>query len=153
MKPFNMEDQVGHYIRAIGHKLRYIPDKKLSPHNLTNQQGKLLGMIASYNRAGKEVNRKCLEEAMELRGPSVTSLLDGLGKKGYIQRVSSKQDGRSSCIIATEKGKKLVAEIHDAFVTSDNVLKKGLSEEEEQLCLQLLKRAYENSSNQENAGE
>ena len=117
-------------IKNIGQGIKYTNDKKLAEYELTNQQGRLLGAIFNGLRDGKNLNRKYLEDVMELKGPSVTSLLNSLEKNGFILRLATKEDGRARQIIVTEKGKQLVDEMEEVFEATEQKLLNGMTKTE-----------------------
>ena len=133
-------------IKNIGQGIKYTNDKKLAEYELTNQQGRLLGAIFNGLRDGKNLNRKYLEDVMELKGPSVTSLLNSLEKNGFILRLATKEDGRARQIIVTEKGKQLVDEMEEVFEASEQKLLNGMTKTEKTELKRLLIMVYENIS-------
>ena len=133
-------------IKNIGQGIKYTNDKKLAEYELTNQQGRLLGAIFNGLRDGKNLNRKYLEDVMELKGPSVTSLLNSLEKNGFILRLATKEDGRARQIIVTEKGKQLVDEMEEVFEATEQKLLNGMTKTEKTELKRLLIMVYENIS-------
>ena len=133
-------------IKNIGQGIKYTTDKKLAEYELTNQQGRLLGAIFNGLRDGKNLNRKYLEDVMELKGPSVTSLLNSLEKNGFILRLATKEDGRARQIIVTEKGKQLVDEMEEVFEATEQKLLNGMTKTEKTELKRLLMMVYENIS-------
>lgn len=133
-------------IKNIGQGIKYTNDKKLAEYELTNQQGRLLGAIFNGLRDGKNLNRKYLEDVMELKGPSVTSLLNSLEKNGFILRLATKEDGRVRQIIVTEKGKQLVDEMEEVFEATEQKLLNGMTKTEKTELKRLLMMVYENIS-------
>ncbi len=133
-------------IKNIGQGIKYTNDKKLAEYELTNQQGRLLGAIFNGLRDGKNLNRKYLEDVMELKGPSVTSLLNSLEKNGFILRLATKEDGRARQIIVTEKGKQLVDEMEEVFEETEQKLLNGMTKTEKTELKRLLMMVYENIS-------
>ena len=133
-------------MKNIGQGIKYTNDKKLAEYELTNQQGRLLGAIFNGLRDGKNLNRKYLEDVMELKGPSVTSLLNSLEKNGFILRLATKEDGRARQIIVTEKGKQLVDEMEEVFEATEQKLLNGMTKTEKTELKRLLMMVYENIS-------
>ena len=133
-------------IKNIEQGIKYTNDKKLAEYELTNQQGRLLGAIFNGLRDGKNLNRKYLEDVMELKGPSVTSLLNSLEKNGFILRLATKEDGRARQIIVTEKGKQLVDEMEEVFEATEQKLLNGMTKTEKTELKRLLMMVYENIS-------
>ena len=83
---------------------------------------------------------------MELKGPSVTSLLNSLEKNGFILRLATKEDGRARQIIVTEKGKQLVDEMEEVFEATEQKLLNGMTKTEKTELKRLLMMVYENIS-------
>ncbi len=132
------------YIRGIAHRLRYLNDQKLAEYEITNQQARLLGAIRRSVYEGVNISRKFLQERMELSGPSVTSLLNGLEKNGFIIRYTDSEDGRAMQIQVTDKGNRIMEGLDQVFKDSEKQLLDGMNEEERDLFITLLEKAYKN---------
>ena len=142
--PHLMEHSYDFYIRGIALGLRYRNDRKLAEYDITNPQARLLGIIGEGLKSGVDVTRRYLEEVTLLRGPSVTSLLNGLEKKGFIARSTSGEDARAIDITITPKAERLIRDMADVFVESDERLLRDMSVEERGIFLRLLAKAYGN---------
>lgn len=134
------------YIRNIAHNLRYLNEQKLAEYQITNQQARLLGAIRRSLFDGVNISRRFLQERMELSGPSITSLLNGLAKNGFIVRYAAKEDGRAMQIQMTDKGEKIMAALDQVFRDTEQQLLAGMTEEEQATFITLLNRAYRNMS-------
>ncbi len=132
------------YIRSIAHSLRYLNEQKLAEYKITNQQARLLGAIRRSLFEGLNISRKFLQERMELSGPSVTSLLNGLEKNGFIIRYPDKDDGRAMQIEVTDQGMQIMEALDQVFKNTERQLLTGMTEEEKDLFMVLLERAYRN---------
>lgn len=132
------------YIRNIFHYIRYSAEQETAALNITSQQGKLLEIIVDGLAAKKEVNRKYLEETMFIKGSSVTSLLNGLEKKGFIERNINKDDARALNITVTPKGKIAIEQVKNLFVEQERKLLSGMTEDEIDTFRNLLERACKN---------
>ena len=132
------------YIRGIGHSMRYANDQGLAGYNITNQQARLLGEIYDRLESNVEISRRILSKAMRLSGPSVTSLLNGLEKNGFIIRHTGNEDGRTMQIEITSKAMKFIDETNDIFTRTEEKLLCDFTEEEKEIFLELLKKAYKN---------
>lgn len=138
------EKSIWFYIKNISQKLHYDTEQKLAGCDITSQQGKLLRIISDGLKKDHEVNRKYLQDAMYLRGPSVTSLLDGLEKKEYIWRGISKEDGRALDILVTAKGMELIDRVGSVFAEQEQQLLYGMKQEEIAAFRTLLEKSYQN---------
>ncbi|MDQ7093595.1 MarR family transcriptional regulator [Desulfosporosinus sp. PR] len=144
MKKRDWEYPYDLFIKGIAQKMRLLNEQKLKEYHLTAPQALLLEILERLIRRGMEISRKNLQVPMNLKGSSVTNLLNGLEKKGCIIRSTGLTDGRTFQIQVTEKGLKLVREMETIFAATENRLLQGMSGEEKQLFLNLLLRAYEN---------
>ena len=132
------------YIKNIAHALRYQIDQKLTYYHVTEPQVRLLGHIQGGQRTGHEISRKYLSEAMQISGPSVTSLINSLVKNGFIVRGSGIKDGRTMHLVLTEKATDVMKDTMYMLNEISDALLAGLSEDEKLLFLGFLKKVYEN---------
>lgn len=144
MKKNKHPDTIDFYIKDIYNKMRFRVDNETKEYDLTHPQGKLLGIIYSSNKHDVQITRKYLQEKTGVSGPSVTSLLDNLEKKGFIKRSVSNEDGRALNVSVTEKGEELVKIIRSVFRKSEAKLLVGMSPEERKTFKDLLTRAHNN---------
>lgn len=134
------------YIREIGRSMKYNNDQKLFDDNITNQQARLLGEIYSRIINNQEISRLILSDLMNLSGPSVTSLLNGLEKNEFIVRHVGSKDERTIIIEITSKAQKLIDKSNDVFRETEEKLLRNFSDKEKRIFLELLEKAYINMS-------
>lgn len=119
-------------------------DVRLVPYNITSQQARIVGFVGRAQERGQVIYQKDIEQAFELTGPSVTSLLKGLERRGYIARRADPTDERRKQVIVLAQGLKLVQEFEDAFRLLDQRLVQGLTTEHQELLLTLLEQLAHN---------
>lgn len=129
---------------SISHILYYMSDQRLKQLGITHQQGRLLGLIYDNIKARHVISRHYLEENMDLRGPTVTSLLKCLEEKKYIIRTVSKEDRRAMELMITARGEQLVSDIREVFNSMEEKLLKGMTKEEIHTLRTLLYKVYDN---------
>lgn len=134
----------GYYIRAIALGMRYSNDQSLADYGITNQQARLLGDIYDSIKNRSEISRKALSETMGISGPSITSLLNGLEKNGFIIRRQGDEDGRTMKIEITAKSIQLIDETENIFAETEGKLLLGFTNEQKKAFLELLIKAYKN---------
>ena len=101
--------------------------------------------LSKHNiRGQKKVKRSDLEKFLNIKGPSVTSLMQGLEKNGFIERYESEKDARRKELILTDKAKELLSQMDLIFEATDNQLQEGMSEEEKMTFRLLLGIAHNN---------
>jgi DNA-binding MarR family transcriptional regulator len=125
-------------IREIGMKIKSTADARLNELGLNSQQGRMIGYIFEHQEKG--VIQKDLAEVFNRKGASITSMLQGLEKKGYIERVISESDERQKSIFVLEKGALLVEEFNEIFSEVEASITKALSPEETETLQFLLKK-------------
>ncbi|MBB3128404.1 DNA-binding MarR family transcriptional regulator [Paenibacillus rhizosphaerae] len=136
------------YIKVIAQRVREIIDQLLKDHGLNSSQAILLSHIHQSIEEHIEINRKYLEKTMALSGPSVTNLLNGLERSGFVTRNSNPTDGRNLRIDITDKAKQFLSERSDAFSKSEELITQGMSDAEKAMFVSLLTRAFENVEKQ-----
>ncbi|SHI21482.1 MarR family winged helix-turn-helix transcriptional regulator [Desulfosporosinus lacus] len=136
------------YIKLIAQKLREVTDQLLIDYGLNTSQAILLWHINQSIEKNIEINRKFLEKTMALSGPSVTNLLNGLEKAGFITRNNNPADGRNLSIDVTAKAKQLINEKSTALSKSEELATRGMSDAEKAMFVSLLTRAFENVEKQ-----
>lgn len=144
MQKYKHPDTIDFYIKDIYTKMRFRVDDEVKEYDVTHPQGRLLGMIYAANKQDVQITRKYLQEKTGVSGPSITSLLDNLEKKGFIKRSTNIEDARALSITVTDKGETLVEKIHSVFRKSEAKLLKDMSTEEKKTFKELLKRARNN---------
>lgn len=117
-------------------KIRSMANSKLSELGLNTQQGQIMGYIFEHQNKG--VIQKDLADYFNRTGPTITSMLQGLEKKGYIKRVIPEDNERQKKIYLLQKGLDLVAEFNRIFLEVEQDITRGLSESECQTFMELL---------------
>jgi len=83
----------------------------LKPHGLSVSQGRLFGLVADLSLKGQAPLQKDLEADMRLVTSSITSLIQGLEKRGLLSRVASNRDGRAKELHITASGWEVYREL------------------------------------------
>lgn len=76
---------------------------------ITDVQGSALCVVLLGMDAGRKVRQKDVEDALDLRAASVTSLVNGLVAKGLLTRKQDAMDGRVRHLAPTEEGRRVGA--------------------------------------------
>lgn len=123
-------------IRSIGMKIRSMANTRLSELGLNAQQGQMMGYI--FEHQDKGVIQRDLAEHFDRKGATITSMLQGLEKKGYIKRVIPKDNERQKKIYLLDKGTDLVEEFNTIFMEVEKSITHGLTREESETFMNLL---------------
>ncbi|WP_017813587.1 MULTISPECIES: MarR family winged helix-turn-helix transcriptional regulator [Paenibacillus] len=128
--------------REIGTKLKHTADLKLMELGLNAQQGQILGYI--YEHQDKGVIQKDLAEQFNRRGASITSMLQGLEKKGYIRRVIPEHNERQKQLYVMPHVAQLYEEFMEMFLEVERSITQALSEEEAVMLRKILTKLNQN---------
>lgn len=141
MTTFNSHTPYSDSIRAIGMKIQNMANNRLSELGLNAQQGQMMGYI--FEHQDKGVIQKDLADHFGRKGATITSMLQGLEKKGYIKRVIPKENERQKNIYLLKKGTDLVEEFKDIFLGVEKSITQGLTEAESETFMKLLIKVKE----------
>ncbi|MDF9844748.1 MULTISPECIES: MarR family transcriptional regulator [unclassified Paenibacillus] len=125
-------------IRSIGMNIRNMANARLSELGLNTQQGQMMGYI--FENQDKGVIQRDLAEHFGRKGATITSMLQGLEKKGYVKRVIPKDNERQKKIYLLQKGIDLVEEFNDIFMGVERRITQGLTESESVTLMELLNK-------------
>lgn len=103
-------------------------------------------IIMNYilNHQNEDIYQKDLEEALHLRRATVSGVLQTMEKHELIERVLCDNDVRCKKIILKEKAKKMFDVKKMEFFKLEEVIKKGLSEEEIEIFCHIIESMQNN---------
>ncbi|ERI89713.1 transcriptional regulator, MarR family [Clostridiales bacterium oral taxon 876 str. F0540] len=129
-------------IRSIGEKVKSLADQNINALGLNSQQGRMIGYIYEHQDSG--IIQKDLAEVFQRKGASITSMLQGLEKKGYIERRISSDNERQKNIYVLPKGIALIEDFNKAFAEVEKSITSKLTEEEKNTLMSLLIKVNQN---------
>ena len=138
MKKNEIEYPFQFYFRSIFHNIKRSIDTYLKPYDLSSQQARILGFIYENQKNGVRLCQTDVEALMGITGASVTSLLQGLEKKGFIRRVTSSSDERTKELTLAPKGEELINKFITIFNETEKKIMQGMTDEQKDSYLRLL---------------
>ncbi len=103
------------------------------------------GRILGYLEAAKEdVYQKDLEKIVGLTKSAISTILSRMEQKGYIERQAVSGDARLKRIVLTEYGHRITHDLKQAMDETDENFVKGLSEEEQEELIRMLRIIHTN---------
>ncbi|MFC3747057.1 MarR family winged helix-turn-helix transcriptional regulator [Paenibacillus sp. GCM10012306] len=127
--------------QIIGLKLKKRADESIKEFGLNAQQGKVIDYI--YQNQDNQIIQKDLADRFHLRGASITSMLQGLEQKGFIERKIPANNERQKNIYVMPKGIELINDFQDSFQKVEEEIVQVLTEEEKQVLMKLLLKINE----------
>ena len=133
------EIHIGRKIIILSKRLKRRLDNGTSKYGITGVQSRILGFI-SHNSEKRDIFQKDIEEELDIRRSSVTSVLQLMEKNGCIERVSVSTDARLKKIIITEKGTEIQRNVWNLILELEKSLTDELSDEELDVLASLIDR-------------
>ncbi len=139
-----IDSRIRLYVSQIGLRMKYLLNERLLPYGITSQQARIVDFVGDGQAQGKVICQKDIEEAFELKGSSITSLLQGLERKNFIMRRLDPSDERRKFVILLPKGLELLHDFESVFQQMDEKLVRDLTVEQQQMLVQILERMVHN---------
>ena len=133
----------GKVINKISNRLRRRSVALQEKMGMSGAQGNILNYILVDGRK-RPVYQKDIEKEFGLRPSTATEALKNLEVKGLICRISEKQDGRLKRIELTSKAEEIRHLITSEIAESENLLLKGITEEERRIFIEIGKKMLKN---------
>ncbi|EUJ33612.1 MarR family transcriptional regulator [Listeria floridensis FSL S10-1187] len=133
-----MEPSIEKLIRSVSIKFRRQMDAYVGQYQLNGQQARLLHAL--YYMDNKGMIQKELQPILGTRGASITSMIQGLEKRGLLYRKTGSRDAREKRLFLTVEGKRIVEDINLFLPKPDEEITEILSEAEQKQLFKLLKK-------------
>lgn len=128
--------------QTIGIKIKRKADDQVNELGLNAQQGRIIGYI--YERQDEGLIQKNLAEAFNRRDATITSMLKGLEKNGYIERKIPSNNERQKNLYVLPKGEQVIQDVAEMFAKVEHEIVASLTEEEQATLMQLLTKVNQN---------
>ncbi|CAN7508083.1 MarR family transcriptional regulator [Paenibacillus sp. LjRoot153] len=122
--------------QIIGLKLKKRADESIKELGLNAQQGKVIDYI--YENQNNHIIQKDLADRFHLRGASITSMLQVLEQKGFIERKIPANNERQKNIYVLPKAIELIEDFQDSFQKVEEEIVQVLTDEERKVLKKLL---------------
>ena len=139
---YSIETPYSQLIRSIAIKMKLSSDEKVKKLGVNSQQGRMIGYIYEHQDSG--IIQKDLARVFQRTEASITSMLQGLEKKGYIERRIPKENERQKYIYVLPKGAELIEDFNKLVVEAEENIIANLTEQEKETLLALLLKVDRN---------
>ena len=130
------------YIKELDKKIREDLDKRLSLHDLTSQQGRILFYVYHHNvDLSSEVHQIDIEQHFALSKSTVSGLVKRLIKNGFLKKIHK---GRYPSIETTDKGKAVIEDVQSKREITINKFFKNIDKEKQKSIEENLKLLIKN---------
>jgi MarR family transcriptional regulator, transcriptional regulator for hemolysin len=129
------EDTVSRWVKLAFAAMRREMDASLRASGMTLTQWRALGMLLHH----PGMTHSELVAHLEIEAPSVTSLVNGMERKGWVKRTRSPTDARVKRLSLTPKGKRHIEEARRATAPVEHRMAATLTEEQRTTLKRLLR--------------
>ncbi|MGL4452719.1 MAG: MarR family winged helix-turn-helix transcriptional regulator [Sarcina sp.] len=129
-------------LRSLTMKLKLKADEEIKSLGVSSTQGRVLGYISLYQNDG--LIQSDIAKFFNKTNATITSMLQGLEKKGYITRLIQRDNERQKNIYLTEKGESIISDSRKIFSDLEKSFNSILEEDELQTLHRLLIKLYTN---------
>lgn len=117
--------------------------KNIESYNIGS--GQYIFLIALYRKEG--ISQEQISEYLKVDKATTAKAIKRLEKEGYIRRAIDENDKRAYKIYLTQKALNIKSELYDVIREWESMLSSGLSENEKEIFMKMLKNMAENASN------
>lgn len=128
--------------QTIGMKIKRKADDQVNELGLNAQQGRVIGYI--YEHQDEGLIQKKLADVFNRRDATITSMLKGLEKNGYIVRKIPADNERQKNLYVLPKGEQVIHDVERMFAAVESEIVKSLTDEEQALLMRLLTKVNQN---------
>ena len=132
----------GWYIKRISNALAREASRNLATHNLTLRQSNLLFCLS--DKPNQTRTLKELEGLFCCAQSTLAGLVSRLEKKGLVEGYTDPSDRRIKHVRLTESGASMLECCFQDIVHSEERLMAGMSDEEQTMLLEYMKKVYVN---------
>lgn len=132
-------DTLTHWIKQSFMAMRREIDAALASSGMTLAQWRALGVL----RKTPGATHSDLVRELEIEAPSVTSLIDGMERKGWVRRERSTRDARVKQLFLTQRGRRVIQEAASVMAPVEEHMAAALSPGEGATLKRLLAKLVE----------
>jgi DNA-binding MarR family transcriptional regulator len=137
--PASDEETLGHWVKLAFMTMRREIEAAFRTSGMTVTQWRALGVLLNE----PDATHSDLMRHLELEAPSVTSLVDGMERKGWVKRTRSTEDARVKRLSLTPRGRRLIEDAHEAMAPIEERMAATLTASEQATLRRLLRTLIE----------
>ena len=122
-----MNHGIGYQFKIINDRIKARADADLKTHDLTLTQTRVLGFLAE---SGGQATQKEIEADLQVSHPTVVGIISRMEQKAFLCTWTDPMDRRNKIVRLTDKAIKLDREIDATVAMQDEMLLRGLSEQQ-----------------------
>ena len=139
------QEKIGLEIRKLNHEMNRNLELQVKAEGIdevTLRHGWIMRYL--YENREKEIYQKDIEKHFSIGRSTVTSIIQLMEKKGFIERQAVQSDARLKKVLLTEKGEKTHEMIEALIIQLNQNMMEGIEPEELQTFLEVLSKIRQN---------
>ena len=139
------QEKIGLEIRKLNHEMNRNLELQVKAEGIdevTLMHGWIMRYL--YENREKEIYQKDIEKHLSIGRSTVTSIIQLMEKKGFIERQAVQSDARLKKVLLTEKGEKTHETIEALIIQLNQNMMEGIEPEELQTFLEVLSKIRQN---------
>jgi DNA-binding MarR family transcriptional regulator len=134
------DNHLGHSIKLLYHAMDRYFNAFLQPYGIARSQWYMLHAISHTTG----LTQKELQAIMQVESATLTTAIDTLVKKGWVERTQSTADRRLKELRLTAAGQKLWQSLPDPILAIRSRLLQGITAKEEETARKILDKTIKN---------
>lgn len=139
------QEKIGLEIRKLNHEMNRNLELQVKAEGIdevTLMHGWIMRYL--YENREKEIYQKDIEKHFSIGRSTVTSIIQLMEKKGFIERQAVQSDARLKKVLLTEKGEKTHETMEALIIQLNQNMMEGIEPEELQTFLEVLSKIRQN---------
>ena len=136
-----MTQHLGHIMKLLSDRMRGKADQDFKEHNITLSQARIIKFLSL---SGGAATQKAIEEHLEVSHPTVVGIVTRMKNNGFLLCDTDEADKRNKIVKLTEKAICLDKKLRSSMDKREELLLKGLSENEIRELRRMLLIMYNN---------
>jgi len=138
----NPENDPGFIIKQIDTSIKRRIDERLAKYDLTAQQSRVLLFLV--HQKGHRASQREIEKFLQVTHPTVVGVVCRLEEKGFVTTSAGAEDKRLTMVELSERSGRLFAGMEKGRIDLERQMYQGVSAEEKEELLRLLKKIRNN---------
>ncbi len=137
-------EHVGFEIRTLSNLIRRKINQMVTEEEETLTAHQVWVLDFLVHNEGNDIAQKDIEKKFSIRRSTASHMLKLMENNGYIRRISVPEDARVKQIVLTDKGQEAHERMKDRLRRFETMLQAGMTTEELQEFLHMMKRFQQN---------
>jgi len=142
MEASSESPHLGHWIKVVDHALTLRSNRILKPYGLSRASWYV---VYHVNEIG-QISQKKLQDELGIESGTMAILVDGLVRKGWLNRISDEKDRRANYLQMTPKGSARWRKVPNFIQALRKEMMTGITKEQEANAVTVLKKVWANLS-------